>query len=196
MSRIASRDPSSPRLTGRLSRSDLLWVANTGHGPAGHWHARPRGSEREHDHLAAADDARRYLADHRVPVPDGPPDPAALDELRITRAAVMRLLGTGDDPWAPNARALLAGARYTVDERGAIASAEPGWRGFCRDLLLPLVDLVTEGTRLGRCANPACRLVFEDGSRNRSRRWCDTTGCGNRDRVRRARTGRGLAIDG
>jgi predicted RNA-binding Zn ribbon-like protein len=30
--------------------------------------------------------------------------------------------------------------------------------------------------------------LFEDGSPNHARRWCDTAGCGNRDRVRRARS--------
>ena len=195
MSRIASRDPAAPRLTGRLSRSDLLWVANTTHGPAGHWHARPRDGAPDHDHLAAADDARRYLADHRVPVPAGRPGPGTLDELRLVRGAVHGLLrdGARRDPWTPELLAVLAEARYGVGPDGRISSLEAGWPGLARDLLLPLVDLVVQGARLGRCANPSCRLVFEDGSRNHSRRWCDPAGCGNRDRVRRSRTGSGPA---
>jgi len=44
---------------------------------------------------------------------------------------------------------------------------------------------VRERVRL--CGNPHCRLIFVDVSRNRSRRWCDSAGCGNRDRVRRYR---------
>jgi predicted RNA-binding Zn ribbon-like protein len=34
-----------------------------------------------------------------------------------------------------------------------------------------------------RCANPACRAFFYDTSKNHTRRWCSTTGCGNRMRV-------------
>ena len=187
MSRIASRDPSIHGLTARLSRSDLLWVANTAHGPGGHWHARVRGDEPDHDHLASPEAARLYLADHRVPVPDGLPGAAALHELAVVRAIVQRLTRPVVDPWSDEGRRLLASASFRLDPDGRLSAADPGWHGLCRDLLLPLVALVDEGTPLGRCSNPACRLVFQDASRNHARRWCDTGGCGNRDRVRRAR---------
>ena len=187
MSRIASREPEAVRLTGRLSRSDLLWLANTVHGPAGHWHARVRDDQPDHDHLAAPDSARRYLADHHVPVPDGPPDDAALAELAIVRTMARRLLTPGADPWTTEGLELLAGARFILAADGRIADAAPGWRGFSRDLLVPLLALAGSRAVLRRCSNPRCRLVFEDGSRNHGRRWCDTAGCGNRDRVRRAR---------
>jgi predicted RNA-binding Zn ribbon-like protein len=42
--------------------------------------------------------------------------------------------------------------------------------------------------KLGRvklCAGEGCGWVFLDESRNRSRRWCDSRDCGNRERVRR-----------
>lgn len=196
MSRIASREPATPRLTGRLSWSDVLWVANTAHGPGGHWHARVRGTEPDHDHLAAPDAALRYLVDHRVPAPPDPPDARALAELAIIRAAVQRLAAPRPeprgDPWTKECRALLDGATYALDTDGRIGSTETGWRGFCRDLLLPLVALIVEDRELHRCANPACRLLFDDSSRSHTRRWCDTAGCGNRDRVRRARGRPGL----
>ncbi len=35
-------------------------------------------------------------------------------------------------------------------------------------------------TRIRRCANPACVLVFLDTSKGGQRRWCDMTVCGNR----------------
>jgi len=162
VSRIASRDAALVRVTGRLSRSDLLWVANTAHGPGGHWHARVRGGEPDHDHLESPEAALRYL--------------------------VQRLLWPGADPWTDEGRALLAAARYALDAEGRIVCTQTGWRAFCRDLLVPLLALVENRAGLRRCANPACRLLFEDGSPNHARRWCDTAGCGNRDRVRRARS--------
>lgn len=195
MSRIASRDPSIQGLTARLSRTDLLWVANTAHGPGGHWHARVRDDEPDHDHLASPESARQYLADHRVPVPEGLPDAEALGDLGTIRATVQRLAGPVVDPWTEEARLLLASASFGLEPDGRLSADAPGWRGLCHDLLVPLVVLVDEGTRLGRCSNPACRLVFQDASRNHARRWCDTGGCGNRDRVRRARR-RSRAGDG
>jgi predicted RNA-binding Zn ribbon-like protein len=39
--------------------------------------------------------------------------------------------------------------------------------------------------RIGRCSDPACGWFFLDQSRNRSRRWCSSQDCGNRDRVNR-----------
>ncbi len=39
--------------------------------------------------------------------------------------------------------------------------------------------------RIGRCSNQSCAWVFLDRSRNRSRRWCSSTDCGNRDRAAR-----------
>ncbi|MEE8147765.1 MAG: CGNR zinc finger domain-containing protein [Longimicrobiales bacterium] len=35
------------------------------------------------------------------------------------------------------------------------------------------------------CEAPTCSWLFVDGTRNHSRRWCDTAQCGNRERVRR-----------
>ena len=48
-----------------------------------------------------------------------------------------------------------------------------------------VADLVRlgEADRLRRCAAPECEAVFTDLSRNRSRRYCDTGNCGNRQHV-------------
>jgi predicted RNA-binding Zn ribbon-like protein len=46
-------------------------------------------------------------------------------------------------------------------------------------------DLVRlgEADRLRQCEAPGCQAVFTDLSRNRSRRYCDTGNCGNRQHV-------------
>jgi predicted RNA-binding Zn ribbon-like protein len=41
-----------------------------------------------------------------------------------------------------------------------------------------------EWPRLKVCASPDCRWAFVDSTRNRSRRWCDMAGCGNRAKNR------------
>jgi predicted RNA-binding Zn ribbon-like protein len=48
--------------------------------------------------------------------------------------------------------------------------------------------VITDGIdRVGVCGNPDCTYIFYDETRNRSRRWCDATVCGNLSRVRRHR---------
>jgi predicted RNA-binding Zn ribbon-like protein len=49
--------------------------------------------------------------------------------------------------------------------------------------------LLTEGpvARIRECASDTCGWFFLDTTKNRSRRWCDMKGCGNRDKVRRYR---------
>jgi predicted RNA-binding Zn ribbon-like protein len=50
------------------------------------------------------------------------------------------------------------------------------------------VDLMTSEAmkRVGQCADDrGCGWLFWDTSRNRSRRWCDMSDCGNRAKVRR-----------
>jgi predicted RNA-binding Zn ribbon-like protein len=56
-------------------------------------------------------------------------------------------------------------------------------------LMVPIAesasDLLCHGdlALVKRCANPACGAFFYDTSKNHTRRWCRTTGCGNRMRV-------------
>jgi predicted RNA-binding Zn ribbon-like protein len=60
-------------------------------------------------------------------------------------------------------------------------------------ILWPVVrsaaDLLTsdELRRLKLCRAHDCGWLFVDGSRNRSRRWCDMSDCGNRAKARRFR---------
>lgn len=56
-------------------------------------------------------------------------------------------------------------------------------------LMVPIAesarDLLCRGdlALVKRCANPTCEAFFYDTSKNHTRRWCSTTGCGNRMRV-------------
>lgn len=66
--------------------------------------------------------------------------------------------------------------------------------GISLDKVLWLVaesasELLLHGdlSRLRQCGGDDCGWIFEDTTRNRSRRWCDMRDCGNRDHVRRFR---------
>jgi predicted RNA-binding Zn ribbon-like protein len=58
-----------------------------------------------------------------------------------------------------------------------------------RKLASAALDLLTseELNKLSACANPECRWLFLDGSKNKGRRWCDMKLCGNRIKARRYR---------
>ncbi len=75
------------------------------------------------------------------------------------------------------------GVRLKWDWAGAETKAEyPLWlltRAASRLLLSENVQLVRA------CANPECRWLFMDTSKNHTRRWCDMKLCGNRMKARR-----------
>lgn len=127
---------------------------------------------------------------------------AALEDARALRLAIYRVLaavGTGADPDAVGLEEVnaylqrgLSARRLTVVPGGA----EWSWHLDPRrldHLLGPIAwsaaKLLTspEVGRLSLCAADDCGWLFIDGSRNRSRRWCDMSDCGNRAKVRRFR---------
>jgi predicted RNA-binding Zn ribbon-like protein len=186
LSRVGPREPTSVALTGRRAIADLIWLANTRHGPAGHWFARVTHDEGDHDHLATGDDALRYLIDHDVEVPSDKPTPAELTALATIREMVRGLVEPAVE-WTDGARRILDGASFRVARDGSLTSGATGWAAFIEDLMVPLLEVVRHRDRLSMCGNPHCRLVFLDASKSGTRRWCDDAGCGNRDRVKRHR---------
>ncbi len=73
------------------------------------------------------------------------------------------------------------GWEWTGDEDGTPLDS-PLWavaRSAAELLTSPRLD------RVKVCAGEGCGWVYLDKSRNRSRRWCDSRDCGNRERVRR-----------
>jgi predicted RNA-binding Zn ribbon-like protein len=144
--------------------------------------------EREARHLQQAarrspGDAARVLADaigfrevlYRVfgaAASLRPPDPRDVDALNgvlsraLARQRIERQPGGFAWGWADDAdaldRMLWPVARSAAD-------------------LLVSPDLM----RVRQCAGANCDWLFMDMSRNRSRRWCDMKGCGNREKARR-----------
>jgi hypothetical protein len=187
LSRIGPREPGIVELTPRRSLTDLLWVANTRHGPGGHWFARVVEDSGDHDHLGQPGSAVKYLVDHKVELPAAEVSAADLRALDAIREMVRGLLDPAQG-WTPAAGAILERTRFRVDRDRRLAAEGSGWAGFIGDLMVPLIQLVEARDRLRICGNPLCRLIFLDLSKNRARQWCDNGGCGNRDRVRRYRT--------
>jgi hypothetical protein len=187
VSRVGPRDPGVIELAPRLSLTDLLWVANTRHGPGGHWFARVRDDAGDHDHLSSNGPAVEYLANHHVPLPAEPPSARHLKSLTSIRDMVRGLLEPSAG-WTAAARSILAATGFRVETNGSLRAEGSGWDAFIGDLMPPLIEVVELRDRLRMCGNPHCRLVFLDMSRNRTRQWCDNAGCGNRNRVRKYRS--------
>ncbi|HSG82868.1 MAG TPA: ABATE domain-containing protein [Gemmatimonadota bacterium] len=69
--------------------------------------------------------------------------------------------------------------RWSLAERGLDRAVAPVIRDAAE--LLTSADLA----RVTECESESCAWLFLDQSRNRSRRWCDMSVCGNRAKARR-----------
>ncbi|WP_431773859.1 CGNR zinc finger domain-containing protein [Streptomyces cucumeris] len=110
------------------------------------------------------------------------------------RAGIRERLGShvGDEPDAAvlaAADAALGRLTVCVTVEGAARPADglPPVRQALARLAIAWNELVTTGehVRLKRCAEHTCAEAFWDVSKNRSRRWCSMSVCGNRVKARR-----------
>jgi len=149
-----------------------------------------RGTKRRHDWLEPDENVTRWA------VAAGLPAPRAWEvaELRVFREVLADVFLSVADGLIPDrngvaqigARAADAYSRRELrfpDQSGAAAwSRSP----LLESLAIDAAELLTSAERLTRVAAcQECRWLFLDGSRNRSRRWCDPADCGNRARQRR-----------
>jgi predicted RNA-binding Zn ribbon-like protein len=136
----------------------------------------------------------RFLDRHRL-VPRPAAGPADLDAVRELRP---RLFGAWEKADQPR---LLAGLANDLleesDARPWLTDHDGGWHlhvtkpdapvrhRVAAQVGFALADLVRLGEteRLRRCLAPGCQAVLVDFSRNRSRLYCDTGNCGNRQHV-------------
>lgn len=175
------------------------------------WESRDRSDDElvSLDALVAWGSATGILEDAGGATSGGLSSPATdragelLEEARGLRGAVYRVLrdrALGDDP-APEDMATLnrwigeAGAH----RRLAAGTDEYRWRwepsgASPAERILWAVAWSAAGLlagehseRLTLCDADDCGWLFIDRSRNRSRRWCDMSECGNRAKVRRFR---------
>jgi predicted RNA-binding Zn ribbon-like protein len=163
------------------------------------------------DVLAHADEARAWLADAglRVPDPDRPDTGFAADLqlAREARESIRALIGrnTGHEPLTDGELAPLekvlgqAQPRLDVAADGQVRLG-PDPRTLpprtladgLMELLLIVRDAQADGTwdRLKLCGNPDCRWAYYDRSHSRRGAWCDMATCGNRVKNRNLRARR------
>jgi predicted RNA-binding Zn ribbon-like protein len=125
---------------------------------------------------------------------------AALDQAIALREVIYRIFSAlaHDRPADAGDLAALNAALAGAYARLRLRAGEPrfswAWEpdGPALDRMLwPVVRSAAEllaSDELGRvreCAGDSCGWLFLDTSKNRSRRWCDMAGCGNRAKARR-----------
>jgi predicted RNA-binding Zn ribbon-like protein len=160
-----------------------------------------RGSARPTEHLLGLDDLLAWATRNAAPAPVVPD--AGLFEAAITlRELIHRVFAARAEerPVAPADLAALNAALASAPARAAL-TPEGGayaWQtvpgqppSAVGRLLAPVLwsaaDLLAQGSRtvVRACANPDCRWLFIDASRNGSRRWCLMAACGNRAKAQR-----------
>lgn len=177
-------------ITWPLDADAALALANTIHGPGGHYRRRASADEPAHDHLDTPERAIEFLGSHGISLPQDPLRPADLESLRVARDAARRLttIAAADVPgWIEAVRELLRDATFHVATDGMLRATARGWPGLAHEMLPALLALGDEQGRLRHCANPLCTWLFVDRSRNASRVWCEMAVCGNRIKVGRHR---------
>lgn len=102
---------------------------------------------------------------------------ATLEAERLTPALV-----TGINETLEGARGSLALDPEAIDPVAMRAAADSDQ--LCIDIARAVMDIFRyDRTRVRRCANPRCVLLFLDVSKSGQRRWCDMATCGNRAKV-------------
>lgn len=66
---------------------------------------------------------------------------------------------------------------------------DDSWKQTMSDIAASFADTISDGDalRIRRCANPDCKWIFYDSTRNKSKIYCDNSLCGNLMKVRKFR---------
>lgn len=138
-----------------------------------------------HDHLDSAEMAVEFLSRMGIRV-GSQPHRAQLERLRRIRMTARALL-TSRSSHRRQLGELLTDTTYRLNADGQLQPMGGEWDGVIAGLLVSLVELGDQASRLKMCANDQCHWLFLDHSKNHSRQWCGAATCGNRERVRRFR---------
>ncbi len=167
-----------------------------------HWRGKPQPTETLH----GAADLLAWAAQH-AGAPPTAPGPGLFEAGIALRELLHRIVSAraaGERVAEADLAALDAALEAAPMRRSLVAAGDGyAWRtqpggpergehaSGAATLLAPVLwaaaDLLAQdgGKRLRACANPECRWLFVDASRNGSRRWCDMAACGNRAKAHR-----------
>lgn len=168
------------------------------------------GRAAETDGLGDVTALEAFLDEHGM-VPRPPAGPEDLDAVRALRP---RLFAVWEETGQPRVMAsIVNGLLEESDARPWLTDHDGGWHLHVTRPDAPIVHRLSaltafafaelvrlgETERLRRCGAPDCEAVLVDLSRNRSRLYCDTGNCGNRQHAaayRARKAGRGAGARG
>lgn len=134
----------------------------------------------------------------------------ALEQVRAVREAIYGILSAlmaGEAPSEEDKAHFSSFLREALQARTIqVEGPHPrwAWRSPTEQPVAPLYPVLYAAAelfasddlaRVRTCANLSCGRVFLDHSRNQSRKWCISTDCGNRERVRAYYRRRGVNSD-
>ena len=161
------------------------------------------GDGTRHDALDDPEWIKKWLSDHRLSV-YRPPSGGELAELKNMRSSMLHMVDIlvkgqpipGESLAELNA-ALALGTmtrRITSPREGEgfrleIVPLKYDWQQIKSDIAASFSQTLADGeaSRFRICDNPNCCWVYYDQTRNRSKRYCSDTACGNLMKVRRFR---------
>lgn len=151
-----------------------------------------RATGRQHDWLDPTTNAERWREAAGISA-QVEADIAELRQFREVVARAFLAIADGDVPATADVDrigGLAAGAWAQRQLRFAAGASAATWNdpapSLITEIALDAASLLTSSEALRRItACGDCRWLFLDTSRNRSRRWCDPSDCGNRARQRR-----------
>ncbi len=128
-------------------------------------------------------------------VPPTPEELAALQALRSRLRGLIEHAAAGAGTGTRDVRALnevLAAAPFihTMDQDRHVVTVplERNWGWVAAELVRSAAEMTTDDVRrIKVCGNPDCSWMFFDMTLNRSRRWCQSSVCGNLIKVREFR---------
>lgn len=130
-----------------------------------------------------------------APVPANPQELAALRALRFRLRRFIGQASRGERAGGRDIRGLneiLAASPFIhrIDKEHHVVSSplERNWGWVAAELVRSAVEMVAnDARRIKACGNPDCSWLFFDTTLNRSRRWCQSSVCGNLIKVREFR---------
>ena len=137
---------------------------------------------------------RTFLLERGLLAPGERFGEAELGRARALRRALRNLIAAGDEGLTTEDAEVIDGIAIEAGlhphfHAGRAPTLEPRGKGAAAALgrLVAIAFLASfDGSfsHLKLCADPTCRAVFYDRSKNRSGKWCSMEVCGNRAKVR------------
>ncbi len=150
---------------------------------------------RSFERLRTPDDLSRWLVQAGLAEGDVPVPPDVLDEARVLREAVYRLVraAMSGQPGRPADRELVNAAarrpavapQFGPDGGRRLWAGDDPVRAGLATVAVDAVELLTgpDVVRVRECDAADCALLFVDSSRPGRRRWCADGACGTRART-------------